>query len=657
MKMSKKIISMAMIATMTFSMVEPAVALDESTEKEEVIYINLSADGSVKDIYAVNIFDGGAVIDYGDYSSVEMLNVNEKISQDGDLITFATDEGRVYYKGKMETSVIPWNISIRYYIDGKEYSPKEVAGKSGKLEIRFSVTQNEKYKGNFYDNYALQATFTLSTKKCSNIETDGATVANVGSNKQIMYTMLPGEGIDTVITADVKSFEMDAVAINGIPLSLNVEIDDEELLSQVTDLIEAIEKLDDGAGELNDGASELRDGADALEDGINDLKNGASDLNEGVEKLNEGIALAKSGLDELNSKSSELTGASSEVYKVLTEIQTELGKVSMSVEQIEQLVQGSSQINNGLKELSAAITQLNNNVSFGVYKSVMYNNGLDIDVIQSGNSSTIDELNNQISSLTQQKEYLENNGGDAGTIATLEANITQLTGIRDLLIGNRAAINGMSAYLSGVSSSISEISAGVSQLKDNYALIDAGINEIANRIEPMMANMSALKNGIDTLVTEYGKLDNGINEYTAGVAKIVAGYTELTAGASELLNGSRDMKTGTATLYDKTGEFVTGIVEFYDGTDELKDGTGELREETSGMDDEISDKIDEMLGSITGDSFETCSFVSDKNKNVKAVQFVIQTESIDIEETVNVTTEAKEELNFWQKLLRLFGLY
>ena len=64
-----------------------------------------------------------------------------------------------------------------------------------------------------------------------------------------------------------------------------------------------------------------------------------------------------------------------------------------------------------------------------------------------------------------------------------------------------------------------------------------------------------------------------------------------------------------------------------------------------------------MISSATGSDVEITSFVSEKNTNVKSVQFVIQTEAIEIAETVDVAPVVEEKLNFWQKLLRLFGLY
>ena len=151
------------------------------------------------------------------------------------------------------------------------------------------------------------------------------------------------------------------------------------------------------------------------------------------------------------------------------------------------------------------------------------------------------------------------------------------------------------------------------------------------------------------LVSEYGKLDKGVNEYTEGVAKVIAGYSQIVTGTSDLLSGSGELRDGTA-------ELVNSIAELYDGTSQLKDGTGEMRDETDGMDTQITDKIDEMVNGITGGNYEPVSFVSDKNTNVKAVQFVIQTESVQIKEADEAAPVVEEKLNFWQKVLKLFGI-
>lgn len=108
-------------------------------------------------------------------------------------------------------------------------TPDNLAGKSGKLKIKIKIEKNESCISDFYDSYALQASLTLDTENCKNITAENATMANVGADKQISYTVLPGKGLDAEITADVTDFEMDAVSINAVKMNLNIEIDDTEL--------------------------------------------------------------------------------------------------------------------------------------------------------------------------------------------------------------------------------------------------------------------------------------------------------------------------------------------------------------------------------------------------------------------------------------------
>ena len=699
----------------------PAFAAENSSEKEEVIYINLDAQGFVKDVYAVNIFGKGDIVDYGDYASVEMLNINADIDQNGDEISFSTDAERVYYKGKMNQTEIPWNISIQYYLDGALCSAQDAAGKSGSLEIKFAVTENQAYEGDFFDSYALQASFTLDTEKCTNITAEGATIANVGSDKQITYTILPGEGIETSITADVKDFEMAAAAINGIPLSLNVEVDDEELMDQVTELLDAIAELDDGVGELQDGAKELKDGAESeLQDGISELQDGAGklydgagtlktggsslkdgtkdlqegivSLNSGVNALHTGIAQIQAGLNELDGKSSELTEGSAEVKAALKQIQSALTGVSVSVEELEKLTAASAEVLTGITSLSDGIHQLYAAVSVEGYKAAMKGaDGQGVDELKTANTQAISQLEPL---LTQIDGIIGTLQGYASTpvigqVASQMIDIlnnlkTPLSNMTALLQKNNECIAGTEAYLTAVNENIKPLAEGAATLKEKYTEFDGVIQTLVGTLQTMLGQVSELSSGIDTLVAEYEKLDTGILEYTSGVAQIAAGYSEVSSGSASLVAGSRELVSGSSSLYDGTAELLSGIVEIYnatgtlkdgtgalddgvaelllgiselyDGTGTLKDGTSQFREETQGMDTEISDKIDEMLNSITGGDSEIVSFVSEKNTNVESVQFVIQTEAIEIPEAVEEESAEKEPMTFGEKLLHLFGL-
>ena len=608
---NKKIMAALLAGTMIVTSVTPAMAEAVPSSKEEVVYVNLTSGGSVKEMYAVNIFDDKNITDYGDYLSVELLNTTDNINQNGDEITFSSSADRVYYKGKMKSTIMPWNISIKYCVDGKEYAPKEAAGKSGKMEIYFKVSKNEAYDGSFYDAYALQASFILDTEIAKNITAADATLANVGNKKQLTYTILPGEGIDTVITADVTDFEMDAVSINGIPLNMNIQVKDEELMNKVDELLGGIEDIDNGADELNSGVNRLSDATrDDLQPGVNQLNDGMKDLNDGVLKIQD-------GLDELNSKSYELTSGSAQVLSALNTINSQLNSQEQK-DSISQLVSGSAGIKDGITNLTGKLGELQAGVSYKKFMEVLAGNGLSDEISQL-------ELSN-----TRIADGLGSSNPDA--VRTILENNQVIEGLKSVI----------NQYLTTVNTNITALYQGAQSINTEYAKLDAGIRSLA-------VSVQQLADGVNQLVSEYDKLDKGVNEYTEGVAKVIAGYSQIVTGTSDLLSGSGELRDGTA-------ELVNSIAELYDGTSQLKDGTGEMRDETDGMDTQITDKIDEMVNGITGGNYELVSFVSEKNTNVKAVQFVIQTESVQIKEADEATPVVEEKLNFWQKVLKLFGI-
>ncbi len=128
------------------------------------------------------------------------------------------------------------------------------------------------------------------------------------------------------------------------------------------------------------------------------------------------------------------------------------------------------------------------------------------------------------------------------------------------------------------------------------------------------------------------------------------GVSSLASGSKTLLSGNGELKNGAGELYD-------GIVAYCDGVSELAAGTNELYTKTDGMDTQLQEQIDEILASIGGEETQTVSFVSDKNTNVNSVQIVMKTAAIEKAEVIANDVQEEAPLNFWQKLLRLLGLY
>ncbi len=658
MKKYTKWLAALLVAMMVLGAASPALAASSPNQKEEVVYAVADGNGAAYGVYVVNSFSGGDITDYGSYSDVRMLTSETPISKSGDTITFSDQSEKVYYEGTMDASTpIPWNISIRYFLDGKEYSPKEIAGKSGKLEIRFQITKNEACKEPFFEDYALQATFLLDTNKCTNITAEQATIANVGSDKQLAYTILPGNGIDTMITTDVKDFEMDAVTINGIRLNLDVDIDDQELMGEIGKLIDGTVKLNDGAISLKEGALALKSGGSGLTSGSASLKNGADSLNRGINDLQAGVAAMQDGLNQLNAQSGALLDGSSQIKEALSQIQGALQSVSVSQEQITVLMESSAAMKTGINNLSGGASDLQDALGYARYKDAMAANGLNIDTLKAGNAQAVSNLGAQISSLRAMIESLdETDPAQAAQAEQLRSQIDQLGTIATLLKGNNAAIDGTASYLNGISGAAGSLQAGLTDLQENYDSFDTAISELAKTLDGMLSKLAELSAGINQLAAEYGKLDRGLQEYSNGVAQLSAGYTQIMNGVSALSEGSKELQNGSGVLYAGTGTLYDGLTSLCKGASALSEGSGEMREQTDGMDTMAEEKIDEVLASIGGSDTTSASFASDKNTNVSSVQFAIRTDAISVQETSKTDPPPKEELTFWQKFLQLFGI-
>ena len=649
MKNYNKIIAVAMAGAICGSTAFSSISLaaTKSSEKEEVIYANLTSSGDIEKIYAVNIFEDKDIVDYGVYETVKNMNTMDKINYSNGKITIQNSEDKLYYQGIMKQNTeMPWTIKVRYKLDGVEYAPSELAGKSGKLEISISIKENKKCKKNFFENYALQTVVQLDTNLCENIKSDEATMANVGGLKQLTYTILPGNEKDIKITSDVTDFEMSEIQVNGINLNLGLDkdsIDTSSLTGELDKLKDAVNDLDDGANELNDGAKKLDDGAVTLTDGIKTIQD---------------------GLDQLNSKSSSLTSGSSDVLSALKTIQSSLNNVSTSSKDLKQLSSASTSIKSGIDSLVKGLKTVDSSID--TYNSSLKKAGLN-------SASELAQKNKQaLSALgitnTQRKLYSVYTSGGSQAVSAELAKLAQagdseavalykqvsagntdavtqyvqaagkLISVETLLKADASYIEGSSKLINGIDAQMSTSSgqttlmSGAVSLQTNYKKFDASIQDLVSSLNNLMANMTQLKNGINKLTDNYATLDSGIKEYTSAVNKITNGYSKVYEGALDLVSGTHSL---------------------YKGTTELTDGTGEFKGETSDLDSKVDDEVDSMIDNFAGGDFEVESFVSDKNTDVDSVQFVIKTEAIKKEE-VKVEEEKTEELNFWQKLLNLF---
>ncbi len=630
---AKRMTALAMAGLMvTCQGVSMVQAAERNSLKEEVVYANLDSTGGVTGVYVVNSFAGGDIVDYGTYSSVKNLTTTDEITVKNDTITFHTEAGKVYYQGELEKAEIPWNIEIHYFIDGKEYQADEIAGMSGALEIKISITQNEKCEESFWQGYALQATLTLDTAICKNIVAEDATIANVGSDKQISYIIMPGKGAELSITADVNDFEMDEMSINGTKLSLSFDMEEDKITDKVQELKDAVSDLDEGADKLNEGADELADGALALYDGSLELNDGVKELKEGTGKLGEGVKTLDEGAGELRTGSEAIKEGAGELKTGA-----------------ESLNSGASDLNNGAKELNTGAKSANegaksvNEGAESLKKGIaQMQKALKELNKQSGNLTggskkvltalqTIQKSLSEVSVTTEDLGKLVENSGQIKTgINGIYNGLVAMDSSIDTYYASLSAagIGDMNSYLAQHDQAIAALNINVTGTQ--RAVYEAFMSGDGNNTTAAAAKIQELAAQGDTeavqilqkyqeIVAAGGDGDAVFAEYISdavtavsmeSVKKLLEGDKAYIAGSSQLISGidsslnseTGELMTGAAILNQKYAEFdtaISGMVEKLSGLADnmttLKAGIDTLVKEYGILDSGIK----EYTGAVT----------------------------------------------------------
>lgn len=353
-----------------------------NAEKEETVYVNADAGGKVKNITVSSwLKNGDGAAELTDVTKLtDVVNVkgNETFTQDGDTYVWAAGGNDIYYQG-VTSEALPVDVKVTYYLDGQEIIPEELAGKSGKVKIRFDYENHSTQKAEIggketelYVPFVAASTLILDSDKFVNVEVENGKILSDGKNTVVAGVAMPGlydsldllnlDGFEDVdipeyveVTADVTDFELAMTATILMPDVLSeldtddmdgfddlkddieelndatyelidgcIELDDgvQELKDNMPDLWDGAVELDDGAVELNDGAWELDDGAQDLMDGADKLNDGAKDIREGAKELDQGVGTLQAGAGLLNDNMPKLTGGVNTLAAGLQSLQT-----------------------------------------------------------------------------------------------------------------------------------------------------------------------------------------------------------------------------------------------------------------------------------------------------------------------------------------------
>ena len=389
---------------------------DAESGKEETVYVMTDANGSVNDVVVSNWLknsDGSQTLtDTTSLKDIVNVKGDETYTDNGDgTVTWNASGQDIYYQGT-PTSEVPVGVKVTYMMDGKEMSPEEIAGKSGKVTIRFDYTNTLEEKVTIDgEETQVKVPFTmisgtmLDNTKFSNVKVSSGKVISDANNYVVVGVAMPGlkeslklddnklkdadideDEVDlpdyVEVTANVTEFELpmtismaSANVISDLGLDkiynakqINTLNDDmDELSDASTQLVDGSGKLADGTGEFKDGTGKLADGTKDLVDGTKDLKDGTGKLRDGAGQLANGSGTLADGANTLSSGVKTYTDAVSTLASGTVTLDDGVGKLAggagSMVKGLKSAKDGSKSLKDGANKLSAGITTAADGVS------------------------------------------------------------------------------------------------------------------------------------------------------------------------------------------------------------------------------------------------------------------------------------------------------
>ncbi len=538
-------------------------------DKSETVYAVLDAEGNKEKVvvneWLTNKNGAKEISDTSDLKNIKNTSGNQKFTKDGDKVTWKADGSDIHYQGTTGKQ-LPVDVAVSYYLNGEQVSAKDIAGKSGDVEIHFDykVNRSELADGSSVTKpYTMASAVMLDNSHFTNVTVDNGKVVNDGNTSMCIGIAFPGlagnlglgaTGVSipdsVVIKAHTDKFQIDGTytaAMSGVMSDIdtsatgNVESKVSQLESGLDQLVSASDKLMSGTDQLKAGIDQLNAGAGTLNSKTGDLTSGAKQVADGAGQVNAGVS-------ELNNKTDALAGGAKQVSDGATLLDT---KVQAAVAQINKQLQGAivddqQKAAKGQAAYNAAASlvdakgnktavangadQLNQGVNTAIYtaaetalcKAKGYDN---IAVVPDGPIKN--EIKATAATIAQGVE--DNSGINAqvtGALQKTAGTAAQETAVAAVDEANNATLN----MQNSLASSIKELTDGTAQLS-------AGAKKVSDGTQQAKGGISQLAAGTNQLNAGAQKLNTGVGQYGAGVNQLYSGTIKLTAGAATLDSG------------------------------------------------------------------------------------------------------------------------
>ncbi len=660
---------------------------DSGVDKEESVYVVADATGSATEVIVSDWLknENGAktITDTSDLKDIENVKGDESYTVKGDEIIWDAEGADIYYQGTTDKA-LPVDMKITYYLDGKEISVEDLAGKSGDVKIRFDYSNNATYdteiKGKETEVYVPFTTMTalmLPTDRFTDVTVTNGKVMSEGNNNIVLGLAFPGltDSLDLdrdeladkdieipeyfEVEAKVDDFKLDMTltvalsdALSDIHLTDSIDLSNVE--ESVNDLKDATGQLEDGSraladgvktlsektGQFSDGADKLAsgineytDGASALASGIDTVKKGTSELSEGAAKLSDGANTLSAGAAELNNK---VQAISLPDMSGLTDEQKAGIAAAAEADSDGKIAAGANAVAEGIaSQLAQSIgSSIDGEAMAGEISSsisgAITNAQLQQGIAAAIKSSITDGAGNSLLSDDQANAIAGN------ILSTIDSNVSASLGS-----GIASSISGkLSAIPAGITSDETKatIAAGVKNAMTQTAqgAAVAGAEGVMAQVGSTMSGFAPmiqqLKDGTAALANGASEVANGASSLSDGAGRLDNGVSELQSGASRLVGNNDALKDGAGQLADGSKKLADGVGLLLTGANDLSDGMVRFDKEgidklTSSFEDEGEKVVDRLNATMdAAKNYHSFTGLADgKEGNVK---FIIRTEAI-----------------------------
>ena len=642
-------------------------------EKDESVYVKADAAGrpteKTVEVVLKKIEGSDPIEDRSNLREIKNTEGNEEYTEAGEGRYLWQNNGEdIHYKGKSDQA-LPVNVRITYYLEGQEVSAEKIAGKTGKVKIRFD------YENSTDVPFMVLSAAMLPADVFSDVEVTNGKLMDLGDQKAVIGFAFPGL-MDTLkfvdyepteeielpeyveIEARAEDFALDFTA-SVVSTGLFEDLEDKDL-EDLDKLPEDMDELTDASTEIRDAAQELADGGSEFGDYLSQYFDGLSQLSEGTDSLDQGLTLLSQNISKISEGSKSLQGG-------LEQIDQSLAKVDLSA-------LSSQESREAAEAAQAALVSLGQ--SGAELKEKLGNIGTELENVRTftedvstyiGQVQALQEAVEEMPAPDLAAADLENGWTvrlNAEATAQAREMLTQIlesvpeearaeieaaVNVEDMEISLDATFgeirDGIQKDAEGSRNTLRDASAQIVEptVPDLEALSPENMEEITQTIgnmEQSLAVIGAYAEGMSQMASSLNELSDALTQLKTGVSQLSGGSTQLTEGLgtfekalTQASEGSAQLSSAMKTVSSAGGELDSAYGQLVDGMNEFADGIAEFDEEgIQSLAELAGPEYKDVIRGIRAardaeHNYTNFSGICDGQKG--SVRFIIETEEIN----------------------------